>query len=91
MAFHIATLGAVSAKLQRYADEDGFVPELGDRWQNFPWEREVLAVFGDKKIGEACWQVFVVDAQMQIAKALRELEDLEWSNTKRHPVLSFTR
>ncbi|GET41046.1 hypothetical protein [Microseira wollei] len=64
MAFHISILGAVSAKLQRYADEDGFVPEVGDRWQNFPWEREVIGVFGDKKIGEACWQVFLTLPRM---------------------------
>lgn len=39
--FHISTLGAFGHSLRRFADLEGYVPELGDSPNSFRWDRSV--------------------------------------------------
>ncbi len=55
MAFHIHTFGAMSAKLQSYADEEGLVPETGDRWQDFVVQAEAHTAQACQELEDLEW------------------------------------
>lgn len=88
MAFHLSNLGSLSATLQGYADNDGFIPETGDYWQQFKWCRNLQKRFADKENGEVYWQDFLAKAIAATIKAERALDDLkysdQWHRGKRH-------
>lgn len=81
MAFHFSNLGAESARIQAYADENGMVPEPGDWWQDFHWDLNLRKQFAEANSGEAAWQSFVTQAEAHTQLAENKLQDLEWSNT----------
>lgn len=79
MAFHIFDLGPVSARVQRFADVDGYVPEPQDHWQEFHWSQRELRWFTDKQDGESHWQEFVQDSFTATSEAFEVLENLHES------------
>lgn len=78
MSFHIFDFGPVSGMLQEYADKDGFIPEAGERWQDFKWTNAQTKVFANKQNGERLWQEFLKKAIAATSKAIAALEELEW-------------
>lgn len=80
MSFHIFDFGPVSGRLQEYADKDGFIPEAGDRWQDFNWTNAKAKAFADKQTGETIWQEFLKKAIAATSKAMAALQELEWQD-----------
>ena len=39
--FHVSSLGGFAYSLRNFADADGYVPEPGDRPNNFRWEQTI--------------------------------------------------
>jgi hypothetical protein len=89
MAFHFSDLGSESAQLHEYSDENGLVPEVGDRWQDFHWDHMLQQQFADSHSGKASWQAFVAQARTHTKVAIEKLRDLEWSGTRHHPISNF--
>lgn len=77
MAFDILDLGPVCAKLQKYADRDGKIPEAGDDWQDFNWPRSFAERFGDRQTGRESWQAFLEIARAETSIAIQALLELE--------------
>ena len=80
MAFHLSNLGSLSASLQGYADNEGFIPEKGDHWQEFKWPHKRQQAFADQENGEAYWQDFLAKAMAATEKAEQALENLKYSD-----------
>lgn len=76
MVFSYTLLGAAAAQVQSYCDLDGQVPEWGDQWQQFRWNRRMRSRF--EQTGE--WELFVTVAIAATAAAHQQLRSLEdWS------------
>lgn len=80
--FNIVDLEACSARVQRYADLDGWVPAPGDRWQDFHWTHRQVKTFADPAEGDRCWQDFLLHAKAETIRALHNLDNLRWDNSK---------
>ncbi|BAZ46465.1 hypothetical protein NIES4102_34970 [Chondrocystis sp. NIES-4102] len=80
MAFHLFNLGPVAANLQKYADNQGLVPEKGDLWQDFQWTRRTKKIFADQVQGKENWQTFSNQALAATIKAEEALLNLEFPN-----------
>ena len=65
MAFHISNLGIAQQPVARFADEDGNVPEPGDRVEDFN--------FAHADYDEEDWEVFVDEANIVTSEAYAEL------------------
>lgn len=76
MAFPYSLLGPAAARIQGYCDLDGQVPERGDEWHQFRWNRRMRSRF--EQPGE--WEAFVATAIAATAAATQQLRSLEdWS------------
>lgn len=73
MAFSYTLLGAAAARVQSHCDLDGQVPERGDHWQQFRWNRRMRSRF--ERTGE--WELFVSVAIAATAAAHEQLRSLE--------------
>ena len=81
MAFHVYDLGPVSARLQRYADMDGLVPEAGNRWSEFHWTHREWRMFADRENGQIYWERFLSETVVATTEALEVLERLHDANS----------
>jgi hypothetical protein len=79
MIFQLFDFGPLSAKLQQYADLQGLIPSLGDRWQDFHWSRSIHRLFSDQVNGEEYWQQFIRQAMSATDNALEMFEELHES------------
>lgn len=73
MAFSYTLLGAAAARVQSSCDLDGQVPERGDQWQQFRWDRRMRSRF--EQTGE--WELFVSVAIRATTAAHEQLRSLE--------------
>jgi hypothetical protein len=90
MAFNLSDFGSLSASLQEFADQDGWIPSVADSWQEFRWSHQLQRSFANKADGERNWNDFLKRANTAIEDAQRRLEDLEnsdeWYMGKPHRV-----
>ncbi|MGB3496375.1 MAG: hypothetical protein WBA57_26855 [Elainellaceae cyanobacterium] len=77
MSMHISDFGSLSASVQQYADLDGKVPTVGDRWQDFRWPLHIQKAFAHLEGGNILWEDFLRKAKLAIAQADQQLKDLE--------------
>jgi hypothetical protein len=65
-----------SAELGELADEDGMIPEAGDRWSDFHWSDERRAQLdADPEWAERWWGELVDDALRLTEEALEEMPE----------------
>lgn len=64
--FHISTLGTAAHHVKGYADQDGYVPEVGDR-QNLMHYTAAYTMTMDE------WQTWIRNAMLATLKAIDEL------------------
>ena len=77
MGFQTSILGPLWGKIQPYSDLDGLVPENGDEWRQFHWDRRMRRHFDDHDQGSQHWSHFVAQAQDATLSAERDLLRLE--------------
>lgn len=77
MSFHVSLLGPVSGQIQHCSDLDGWVPEPGDRWQNFRWDLRIRRQLSDPLQGAGLWERLVAHAQSATQAAVETLLILE--------------
>lgn len=84
MAFHIDNFGAFADGLRRFADQDGYVPEAGDRKEAFKYPANSLWLPGsfseagvpyDEEQAEEAWREFVAEAHGQTHLAQQGIDD----------------
>jgi hypothetical protein len=80
MAFHIFDLGPLSGQVQKYADLDGLIPEVGSDWREFHWSHNEIQLLTDKEQGAEVWKTFIREASIATGAALEALEALHDSN-----------
>jgi len=79
MATHISNFGNAGAKLEHLADRDGFLPQAGDKPEDFDWlHDEFTCDFdsnGDGWVGFAAeeWAAHVAKCEAEIADATSAL------------------
>ncbi len=66
--FHVSSLGGFAYSLKAFADADGYVPEAGDRPNNFRWEQTI-------KWNNKTWADFIERASKKTHEA-REKQEL---------------
>lgn len=76
MIFQLLDFGPLSARLQQYADLEGWIPSRGDRWQDFHWSRSLYRLFADRTNGEQMWQQFLEGASAATRCTLEAFEEL---------------
>jgi hypothetical protein len=90
MAFKVSDFGSLSASLQEFADQEGWIPSDDDDWQDFRWSHQLQRSFANEEDGERIWNDFLNRANHAIEAAQRRLEDLEnsdeWYMGKPHQV-----
>lgn len=78
--FHVSNFGSLAGSLADVADLNGFVPEPGDRPEQFTWDHdEFTNDFDDYGNGyegyaDGIWEVFVSDAQEALRAANLRVE-----------------
>ncbi|MBD2160584.1 hypothetical protein H6G52_00830 [Limnothrix sp. FACHB-881] len=85
MSYHVSLLGPVSGQIQRCSDLDGWVPEPGDRWQSFRWDRRTLRQLSDPNLGRQQWLQWLGHAEVATAEAVKSLMVLEGWDRCQHP------